>query len=1067
MLKNCFFKFYLRLLGLINSNNYTMKTKFNGILTLFLAFVVQISFAQQKTISGTVSDESGPLPGVSILIKGTTTGTETDFDGKYSIKVATGKVLIFRYLGYKVEERKVGNTLTINVKLTEDSSVLEEIVVVAYGTSSKEALTGSVTQISAESIQDRPLTNFSSALEGASPGVIATAAGGQPGSSQEIRIRGFSSFGASNSPLYVVDGIPTSGNLNNINPNDIESLTILKDASSTALYGNKAANGVVLVTTKSGKNKKPQLSFNYSSGITSRAFPEYDRVNAFQYYPLMWEARRNSQAIPGTATQAQLDAANLNASNGIFNLLGYNPFNVPNDEIVGLDGTLNPNANLLYDDFDWEGAITQIGIRNNANLNYSGGDDKTTYFASFGYTDETGYLINSDFQRFTSRVNVSSKLKDWLKIGTNLAATKSKSNQSNIGGGNSFRNPFRFTRGIGPIYPVFAHDPVTGNFILDENGNKVYDLVDNRPSAASTGRHIVVERQNDIDLDELTTLNLKTFAELKINEDLTFTTNLSYEDQNLYNTFYYNKLIGDGAPSGLAFRQYDRVVRTGFNQLLNYNKKIENHSFDVLLGHESQELRIDNLNGTKIDQIADGNTELINFVTTNDLESISDGETEESYFGRVNYNFDNKYFLSSSIRRDGSSRFAPDNRWGTFWSVGGSWSIQKESFMENSDWVNELKFRTSYGEVGNKQGIGFYASQALFELGNNNGSAPGILRSSLGAPNLVWEKTANYDIALEFKFFNRLRGTVEYYNRKSVDLIFDVPVAPSNGANNDGRLPSKKENIGVLVNQGIEISLSYDIFKSEDFDWNFTVNASTLTNEFEKLPQEEVFDGTKKFVVGKGLFDYWIRDWYGVDPADGSGLFVAEDETLSSVRVIDGVAVTPNSSNAKFHYAGSVIPDLTGSVINNIRYKNFSLSTLFVYQIGGDNLDFNYASLLSPGDFGSALHVDMLNRWQKPGDITDIPRLDQNFDGQWDITSDRFLTDASFLNLRQVTLGYEFNQDVLDKIGISSLDIFLSGENLFSINARKGFNIQQEFSGNTGNVYTPARIITFGLNLKL
>ena len=1037
-----------------------------------LLFSVASMYAQEKRITGTVVDQSGiPLPGVNILVVGTTNGTQTDFDGNYSISASEGQTLLFTYLGLKDARKKVGTENTINVQMEDDTQALSEVVVVGYGTSRKEALTGSITQIKSEEISKRPISNLASALEGASAGITATASGGQPGSTQEIRIRGFGSFGASNDPLYVVDGIPTSGNLNNINPADIESLTILKDASSTAIYGNKAANGVVLVTTKSGKNQKGQVSLSVSTGIIDRGIPEYDRIDAFQYYPIMWEALRNSNAVPGVATTDELNTANQDASNSIFSVLGYNPFNVANDQIVGTNGQLNPSASLLYNDFDWEGAIIRTGIRKNADLSYQGGNEKITYYGSFGYLNEEGYLINSDFERFTGRVNISAQATDWLKLGTNFAGTFSNSNQSNIGGSNSFRNPFGFTRGIGPIYPVFAHDPVTGEFIFDENGNRVYDLIDNRPSAASTGRHIVVERMNDRDFDELTTLNFKAFAEFKLYEGLKFTTNISYEDENFYNTFFWNKIIGDGAPDGLGFRQYERTKRIGFNQLLNYTKTFEDHNFEVLVGHETQELKIDDLNGTRQVQIADGNTELINFVNTTNLESVFDSEAEESYFGRLNYNYDGKYFLSGSLRTDGSSRFAPDNRWGTFWSAGASWIIDREDFMDSVDWVNQLKFRASYGEVGNKQGIGFYPSQATFELGNNNQAAPGILRSSLGAPDLVWEKTANYDIALEFGLFdNRLSGTLEYYNRKSIDLIFDVPVAPSNGFIQnppDDDLPFIKENIGTLVNKGIEVSLTSEIIRNDNFGWGLTINASTLTNEFEKLPQEEVLNGTKKFTVGKGLFDYWIRDWYGVDPSDGSGLFVAEDPELNGVRTIDGVAVTPDSDNAKFHYAGSVIPDLFGSVINNLRFKNFTLSSLFVYQIGGENLDFNYRGIMSVGTYGEAKHVDILNRWQQPGDITDVPRMDANFTSEWNSTSDRWLIDSSFFNLRQITLTYDFNQKIMDKLGITSLNFYASAENVFSINARKGFNVQQEFSGNTSNVYTPARIVTFGLNLTL
>ncbi|MDJ0644895.1 MAG: SusC/RagA family TonB-linked outer membrane protein [Flavobacteriaceae bacterium] len=1044
--------------------------KVKKLFTLIVCLIcTNVLLAQTKTVTGIVTDGDGPLPGVNVIIKGTSTGTQTDFDGKYSISATTGDVLIFSFVGMRTIERTVGASDVIDVVLQSDN-VLDEVVVVAYGTSSKEALTGAVTQIKTEDIEKRPITNLSTAIEGASPGVIATASG-QPGSGQNIRIRGFGSFTATNAPLYVVDGIPINGNLSNINPNDIENITILKDASSTALYGNKATNGVVLVTTKRGKTGKGELSVNISTAIVDRSIPEYDRIDAFQYYPVMWEALRNTSAIPGVSSQADLDAANQAASNDIFGILGYNPFNVPNDQIVGTNGQLNPNASLLYDDFDWEGAITRTGIRKTADISYQGRTENADYFASFGYLDEEGYLIKSDFERFTTRVNANYQAKSWLRVGANLAGSKSQSNQGQLGGTTSFRNAFRFTRQMGPIYPIFAHDPVTGAFILDADGNRIFDLDDNRPSGASTGRHVVLERQLDVDFDEITNLNLKTYADITLLEGLTLRTNLSYEEDNFYNTFFWNTIIGDGAPTGLGFRQYIRTRTVGFNQLLNYVKTFnEVHNFEVLAGHESQQLEIDDLNGTRRTQIAAGNLELINFVETTDLVSQRDEATDDSYFGRLNYNYDNKYFISGSIRTDGSSRFSDEKRWGTFWSLGGSWSIDREDFIADISWIDQLKLRASYGELGNSRilklvnGIfvpDYYPAQATFALDNNNQNEPGVIRSSLGAPDLEWETSANFDIALEFSVFDRIRGTLEYYNKESQNLIFNVPVSFSDGAD------SKLENIGTLFNRGIEVSLSADIFKNENFSWNLTVNAATIKNEFTELPQGEIINGTKKLQVGKGLFDYWLRDWYGVDPSDGSGLFVADDPTASNVRTINGVAVTPNSTNAKFHYAGTAIPDVTGSFASEWIYKGFALSTLFTYQIGGETLDFNYRDIMSAGSYGTAKHVDILRRWQQPGDITDVPRMDASFASQWDATSDRWLDDASFLNLRQANLSYDFNSSVTDKLGVASLRLFASAENVFSINTRKGLNVQQQFNGNTSNVFTPSRIVSFGLNVKL
>lgn len=1041
-----------------------MKKKFNGILTLLLALFVQIAFAQEKTISGVVSDASGPLPGVSVVIKGTSKGTQTNFDGQYQIATKVGDVLTFSFVGMKTVAVTVSTSNSINVSMQEDANALEEVIVVAYGTAKKSDFTGSATQIKGEAIELRPIANISTALEGAAAGISVSMANGQPGGGQDIRIRGFGSFSADSDPLYVVDGMPFNGYINSINPSDIESLTVLKDASSTALYGNKAANGVVMITTKSGKNKAGQFSLNVSGSMVDRAIPEYDRINADQYYPIMWEAFRNSIAIPGVSTEAQVTAANLTATNGIYSRLGNNPYNVPNDQIVGIDGKLNPSASLLYpDDLDWVDAVTRVGYRQNYDMNFQGGTEKLDYYVSLGYLNEEGYLNNSDFERVTGRVNVNYQANDWLKTGLNIAGTTSQSNQGQFDSSTTFVNPIRFSRSMGPIYNIYQHDP-TGAYVLDENGDRIYDLLAPRASNASPGRHIVAELDLNQDLEEITSLNGKTYFDIKLTKDLVFTTNVSFEQRSFYNTFFQNKFVGDGAPAGTASRTFTRRTTVGFNQLLNYTKSFDKHNFKLLIAHESQEMRYNYMYGRRTESIVDGNTELINFVTATDLVSYEDNLNDESYFGRVNYDYDGKYFLSASYRQDGSSKFSSEKRWGDFFSVGAAWRIDQESFIKDQEWIDMLKLRSSYGEVGNNAGISYYAYQGLYNLDYNNQSEPGFLQANLAAPDLLWETSQSSDVALEFRFFNKLNGVVEYYNRNSDNLLFDVPLPLSSGSE------SIPQNIGSMYNRGFEISLDYDVVRTDNFKWNFGVNAATIKNEFTKLPQEEIINGSKKLMVGHSIYDYWLLNWYGVDPADGAALYVANEASAaamgSSIRTIDGNILTTSAGNAEYHYAGTAIPDLTGAISNSITYKNFNLNFLFTYQLGGESIDYNYQSIMSTGSYGAALSVDILDRWQQPGDITNIPRMDVTKTTDFNATSDRWLVDASYFNLKQINLGYDLPKDVLNNIGVSTAKFYLSAENIFSLNARKGLNIQQEFSGTTSNVYTPSRIVTLGLNVK-
>ncbi|UMB60889.1 TonB-dependent receptor [Lutibacter sp. A80] len=1041
-----------------------MKTKFKSILTLFLALLVQISFAQEKTVSGTVTEGEGPLPGVNVIVKGSKIGTQTNFDGKYSIKVNTGDILVFSYVGMSNVEKTVGTANIINVEM-EGSNLLDEVIVVAYGTAKKSDFTGSATQINSEEMELRPISNVSTAVEGASAGVAVTSASGQPGSGQSIQIRGIGSYSASSSPLYVVDGIVFSGYINSINPNDIESLTILKDASSTALYGNKAANGVVMITTKSGKNKKGEFTFNATSSIVDRSIPEYDRLDSDQYYEIMWEALRNTQAIPGINTAEEINNANIYASENIYSELLNNPYNVANDQIVGTDGKINPNAKLIYDDLDWLDAITRIGYRQNYDMSFQGGTEKGDYYVSLGYLNEEGYIINSDFERISGRINVNYKANSWLKTGLNLSITTSQGNQSQATSSqtSSYVNPVRFARGMGPIYNIYQHD-ASGNYILDGNGDRIYDLDASRPSDANNGRHIVAEIKWNEDLDEITSLGGKTYLDFQITKDLSFRTNLSIDERHYYNTDFENKFVGDGATAGRAGRTYTRRTVVGFNQLLNYSKTIGDHNISALLAHESIKEKYNALDGSRSGIIADGNTELINFVTTLDLYSYEDVLNDESYFGRVNYDYDGKYFLSASYREDGTSKFAEETRWGSFWSLGAAWRMDKEDFISKLDWVDMMKFRISYGEIGNNSGISWYAYQGLYDLGYNNQSESGFLQASLENRDLFWETSENFDVALEFRLFNKLNGIIEYYNKNSDNLLFAVPLPLSSGSE------SVYKNIGSMYNRGVEVSFDYDIIKTDNFKWNLGINAATVKNEFTKLPQEEIINGSKKLMVGRSIYDYWLKDWYGVDPADGAALYIPTEEAIeandSDIRTVDGAIVTTNQANGEYHYAGSAIPDLTGAISNSFSYKDFDLGFMFTYQIGGKVIDYNYQSIMSAGDYGGALSVDILDRWQQPGDITDIPRMDPTETSNFNATSDRWLVDGSYLNLKRINFSYSLPSNVIDKLGVSTAQIYTSAENVFSLNARKGLDIQQNFSGTNSNVYTPSRIISLGVNVK-
>ena len=1069
------------------------------ICLLLILVTSLLTISAQRTITGKVNDENGsPVANASVLIKETNKGTSTKNDGSFSIVADPGaKTIIISFIDKITAEVLIGNQSEINVQLKPDNKSLSEVVVIAYGTSKKESFTGSANKIDGNKITSRPLTDIVSALAGAAPGVQANAGSGQPGVTPAIRIRGIGSINAANDPLYVVDGVPYSASTANISPDDVESITLLKDASSTALYGARAANGVVMITTKKGRKGRNQVNVRAAKSFTSRGIQEYERVDAKQYYPLMWEALRNSLAYRASspvpiAQASQIASGLVSGQNGVKDVLSYNPFNVAANDIVKVDGTLNPNAQLIYsqDDLDWEGRIKREGIRDDYNINFGGGLDKTDYFVSLGYLKDEGYTIKTDYERISGRINLNSQVLSWLKTGLNLTGTFIKSNVAadpTASGTSStaFVNPFFFSRNIGPIYPVYAQNTTSGAYILDAaTGGKQYDYgnlttlgLPVRPGGGFGGRHAIAETELNENFFKRNVWGARTYAEVNFLKNFKFTTNISVDITNRLDVSYGNKKVGDAAPAGSLSKQNRTITSNNFNQLLNYNKVISKHSVEVLAGHENYSYKDDVTNASRSNQIIDNIFELVNFTTTTGVNSFQDNYRVEGFFSRVNYNFQNKYFISGSFRRDGSSRFSLENRWGNFWSISGAWKLDAEKFFNNMDWLSQLKIRSSYGEIGNDAGIGFYASQPLFALGWNNGSEPGIIRGtyadpntaivgnfgSLGNNNLSWEASKNFDVGIEFGLLkNRVIGTIEFFKRESDNLLFDVPLPLSSG------VLSQTKNIGSMYNKGWEFNINADIIKTKDFNWNINTNLTTFKNRITKLPQKEIITGTKKLMVGHSIFDYWLRDWEGVDPADGAALYRADVYNTANSRIRGkNDTVTISQNNARFSYHGSAIPDFYGSVSTSFAFKFIELSAILTYQVGGKVYDAPWASLMSSGNYGGAASIDLLRRWQKPGDITNVPRMDAGQTAAFGAQSSRWLTDASNINIRNITVSYVFPQTVLSRIKMQNARFYISGENLALFSKRKGMNVEQTFTGVTSNVYNPARVITAGINLTL
>lgn len=1039
---------------------------------LFFAFN---AIAQDRTINGTVTstEEGFPLPGVSVKLIGSQGVVATDASGKYSIKITSAtKSIQFSYLGYVTKTVNIAASNTINVGLASDSQSLSDVVVVAYGTSKKEAIVGSVAKIGTADIEKRTVTNATMLLAGSTPGVATTSGNGQPGSSATIRLRGFGSFSAGNGPLIVLDGSQYDGSIGDINVNDIESMSILKDASSSALYGSRAANGVIIITTKRGSLNKSSLNVNFNQGFSERGTKEFERLDAYQYYPAMWQAVKNNLMFTGVPNQTDA-VASQNASNTIKGLLNYNPFNVADNAIVGTDGLLNPNAALKYDDFDWFGAAARTGKRSDVNMSYSGKNDKTDYFVSLGYLKDQGYIIKSDMQRFSGRINVNTQVKPWLKTGLNLSASFSDLNNaydSSTDNAASFNNIFSFTRGMGPIYPVHAYDA---------SGNRIYNPITKadwydygqhpgaviRPTGASNGRHVIYETMLNDNMSKRNNIGGRTYVDVKFLKDFTFTPSINVDIRNNVNSEYRNPLVGDGAGVAGSTNSLSRTTKSyTFNQILNYKKSVNNHNFTATLGHENYNYTTSFFSGTKNGQILLGNTEFANFVTPMGVSGYKDTETIESYFSKATYNYNEKYFLEASIRRDGSARFSAENRWGTFYSFGGSWNIAKEKFLENESWINDLRLKASYGEVGNNTLSSYYGYQALYDLGYNNGTEAGALLATLATPELKWEKSKTFNTGLAFSLFNKkIYGELEYFKRGSSELIFSVPQPLSDP------VASKNANVGSMDNRGWELQLGTDLIRTQDFSWNIVTNWTMFTNKITKMPVETptIISGTKKREVGKDFYSFWLRQYAGVDPKDGSSLYIPADGTAAAnIRTVNGVDYVTSQTFAKFDYSGSAIPDLMGSVSSTFGYKAFSFSFLLNYQIGGKFYDSVYQGLMSPA-YGGALHADAANSWSTTNTTSSIPRLDIGNTTNINATSSRWLVDASYLSLTNVNFSYKLPKSLLDKIDVAGAKIFVTGENLGLISKRQGLDPRQAFDGVNTTVYVPSRVLSFGINLSL
>lgn len=1051
-------------------------------LSLFVAFVLFLGFqaAAQMTITGTVtSAEDGmSIPGASVTVKGNQSiGTATDMDGKYRISVpADAEILVFSFVGMQKQEVLINGRTVIDVQLETQAMEMDEVIVVAYGTSKKESFTGSAKMVDEKTLEKRTVSSATKALEGLIPGVQTTSGGGQPGSDLNIRIRGFGSINASNDPLYVVDGVPFDGNINSINPNDIESMSVLKDASASALYGARGANGVVIITTKKGSEGEPTVNFKATFGSSSPAVPNYETVNEREYMELFFESYKNGFMVNDGLSETEAIALALNGDANTLSYMDalggevYNPFDIESSLLIDpATGKVVENADLKYSDSWFDEALRDNNLRQEYQLSVNGGNDKTTYLLSLGYLDDKGVITNSYFNRYSARLNLNSQVKEWLKMGLNTNYSMTKRNYL-TNAGTSYNNIWFSTLAIAPIYPVYERN-ADGSYVLDSNGEKVYDYGETRPYA--TNFNSIATLHDDfrsIGADNLSGrfyTELDTDKEIPVLQDIKFTVNLGYDYRGSDRLIYQNPYHGDAsAVHGAGYKTNNRTLSYTFNQLLNYNKQINDHSIDILAGHEYYDYKYNYLYAEKQNYLFEGQYELDGAATTIAASSYEDNYRVESYLSRLNYNFANRYYLSLSWRTDGSSRFHEDVRWGQFWSLGGSWRISEEQFLNNADWLTNATLKASYGSQGNDNILidndptdpNYYVWQSFYSSEYANANYGGVWLESLENQDVEWEKNKNFNIGLETFLFNRINFSAEYFQKTTSDLLLFRPLATSTGFN------GYWDNVGEMVNKGMDFDLNAHIL-TDDFKWTFGTQLSYVRNEVTELVTEgqELVNGNLIITIGEPINSFYLPTSAGVDPNTGEQLYLVKerDEDGNITNEYTTTSYNEAASNKEIH--GSRIPDFYGSINNSFSYKGFDLSVLLTYSVGGYVYDGVYSSLFSTRNAGDNFHADVLDRWQEDGDETDVPRL---VHGQVNYGTDDYLIDASYLSIKNVTLGYNIPDKYLQRTGLESCRVFITGDNLHLFSKLKGMDPQYNFAGNQDYEYVPLKTISAGLDIK-
>lgn len=1057
-------------------------------LTMILACLflsLGMALAQTAVTGTVVSQEDGqPIIGATVRVVGASAGAVTDADGKFSISMPAGhNKLKVTYVGMVDQDVTVkGNS--VRVVLVPDQTNLDEVMVVAYGTAKKSAFTGSAAVVKSDDIAKISSSNAMSALSGKVSGVQINSATGAPGQeSFSIRIRGISSINAGNDPLIIVDGAPYNGDINNLNQNDIASMTVLKDAASAALYGARGANGVVIITTKNGREGTSSITVDAKWGANTRGVEFYNTVESpAGYYEAYYQSLKNYRTGLGddaaTAHRWALD----NMFAGGYNL-GYNVYTVPEgQDFIGPNGKLNPNATLgrvvnvngteylLYPD-SWRDAAYQTGVRQEYNVTATGSNDKGSFYGSAGYLKNEGISIGSDYARFTGRLKADYQLRSWLKLSGNFNYAHYKANSLADDGGSTVGNVF-MVKNMAPIYPLYIRD-AAGNILQDsKTGLAMYDWGDGSVTGLTrptmTGSNPIFANYFDKNQNEGNSLDATGTAEIRFLEDFKFTSaNTVMLDETRF-TYTNNPYYGQfAANNGSVQKAHVRTWAYNYQQLLNWHHLFDKHDVEVMLGHEYYRTRYYYLTASKNNVFSVFNDELAGAVNTGSMNSYTTDYNVEGWFGRVQYNYDNKYFGSLSYRRDASSRFHPDHRWGNFWSLGGAWIISKEKWF-NAPWVDELKFKASYGEQGNDN-IGSYLYTDTYSI-VPSGDGAGVKPSSTkGNETITWEKNGNFNTGFEFSFFRgRLAGSIEYFYRRTSDMLAFFALPASSGWS------GYYDNVGNMQNMGAEVELDGTLIRTKDFEWGLNLNFTAYKNEITSIAEKnktQTVEGSEGYASGsyfygegESLYTFYMPKYAGVDE-NGKSMFY-KDKLDENGNII-GRETTTTPGEATYYLCGTALPWAYGGFGTRFSYKGFDLAVDFNYQLGGQIYDSDYAGMMgiTSSGRGSAIHADLLNSWTEENPNTNIPKLVID-DTSATTTSDRFLIGASYLSLQNLNFGYTFPTKMTSKVGIGKLRVYLTATNLWLWSKRQGLDPRQSITGGASSAYYSAmRTISGGISV--